>query len=361
MMDRDLQNKLIEGRSLLLHEAANRLTDGTSADFAADLERLDLYDKLLATAQVSRWRKLIAPGVVGAVCLAIISIGWSFHLPMTHVTLAVDTEFASLGFSAPWNWPAALPLKSEPVRLTNFSTIELPSTNQQIVRLNGKPWAEIGGGKASLSRLSFGRDGILTLERGDDGRLSLFGRGAKFSGELAIWGNPTLSAGPDIDKTEFAGPVELPDADTVSFSAEGQGAVPAHLELLPQQTTILANLRVNKLSFAREVPDQLGGIAFASAVVGGKLSFDDLGTQIAMDSGDRLTLADVDGVVREIRVGDKITVTFAGRVGQVTVGAEDKTPNLIEYVYHGQRFAFFWAAAASIGGMLWSVRRYLSS
>jgi hypothetical protein len=360
-MSEKLRRKLASQRDDALRQAIEKLASDPVADVATDIERFETHDKVLAGMPSSRSKELIGAFVVGIACLLCISLAWSFRMPTTQVRLIVTADSVSLKLAAPWNWPVALPLGSAPIRLENLSAVELPNTQGQIEQLSGDPWVEIAGGNVSLSHLAFGEGGKLLIERDEDGRLNLFAGGAKLTGELAIWGGPTVAAGEAAEQTAFSGALHLPDAEIVAFSAKGEGAVPTRLSFLPQQRAVLANLRVVELGFAQEAADQPGNVIFASTVLGGKLLLADVGGEVDLEEGDRLTLTGVSGLVNKISTDDEMVITFEGSVADVFVGSEDRTPSLMEYMFHNQRLAFFWTAGTFLWGAIWSARKFLIS
>jgi hypothetical protein len=75
---------------------AGRLANDPSTDLTAQLQSLASHDALLGALEPSRKREMVAALTIGIACLTVVSIAWSYRLPVTNISIVVETESATM-------------------------------------------------------------------------------------------------------------------------------------------------------------------------------------------------------------------------------------------------------------------------
>ena len=184
---------------------------------------------------------------------------------------------------------------------------------------------------------------------------------AAVTGRLGISGSGQLLAGGPALYDELVDEAfDLEAPEEVEFTAEGRGA-PMILRFGDYSPWVLRNLSVEALAFSKEVPTEPGETMAVSAISSGMLTLHDVAQEVALRTGDHLSLSGVNGRVVELELGERISLLFEGRVSGVETGPDgfetDLKPSMLAYTYHQQLLYLFASGVAFLWTVVWSVRR----
>jgi hypothetical protein len=359
-----VRRQLKTKRDDTIRQAAELLLNDDRANVDDHLHRIDAYHKLLTTSP-NRARELGSAAVLALLLVTVAGLTWGLHVSKTKFILTAHAEAITLKLAAPWAWSGELPVDPNPLSIEELTLLMLPAPGPTIKRLERSPWARIEGGKVSLTRLGLGQGGALLLENGDRRLVFVYASGARFTGELAVWGAPQISAGAGGAGTDFVARLDLAVPETILFQADGRGVVPARLRMRPSDPLVLNDLRVQGLSFLRDIAEQPGTVGFVSTLIDGRLVLKDIAETVDLRTGEHLSLEGVTGRVTEMRVSDPLGITFEGSAREIRTGPEgfqrDLRPTYLGYLYHERRLPFFFSTIGFLWGMLWAVRKMLFS
>jgi hypothetical protein len=357
-----LRKTLEQRRRGAIEQATRKLLGDDDAGVADELKRVDAYTRILdslpAPARKSREPWLAA--VVGSACVLAVGLAWTLRLPTTNIVLKVDAETVNFRLTEALAWTGELTLAGGNLRLSEMASISLPESETRRAAIEHRAWADIGDGSAILAALDVAAGGRVAVERDAGGMLALYVAGGALGGHFDLWGRPTISAGTgDAPATLTATPdLRIPEA--VAFAAGG-GDVPARIQLTTAAPLRFDDLRVDRLSFGREIAAAPGASDFESTILGGRLVLADVDEEIELRPGDRLALETVDGRLVELGAGQSVSVAFEGKVTGVSLGprdfARDLRPSVLVWLYHEQRLPFLWSAVAFLWGMIWSAKK----
>ncbi len=294
-MTRTRRQRPETARETPIREAADQLPAGRSEDSGIHVQRVDTHSKPSTTTRWDRMLQGLIAAVVGLICVSAIGLASYLRVPESKFILSVEAEAVALKLNEPWTWSDDLTLNPDRLRLEELAVLEMPAPGSAFKRLEGSAWAQIEGGQATLSRLDLAEGGILRVEISDNGVVDVYARGAEFSGELTVLGAPKVSAGTRTAYMEFEQQLELRFPETIAFRTEGQSVVPARLRIRPKEDFVLYDLRVQSLSFSRDVPGQPGATVFVSTILGGTVLLSDVSESVELQKRQPLSLEGVTG------------------------------------------------------------------
>jgi hypothetical protein len=279
----------------------------------------------------------------------------------TRITLKVQSASVRLQLSKPWSWRGNLSLDTQLVTLAALTTLESPDLFPRLTSPQGDTWLQLSGGKATLVALHLEQNGIVELDSRNPGTLEIYTHNAPLFGQLTVRGAAKLKAGLAMGEVSLDTETALDIPETISFSAAGKGAVPAKVQLHPQEPLVMQNVPVQELRFGRQIPTEAGEITFIPTITSGTLLLHDVSQSVTLRDGEPLTLAGIRGRLVELRTGNTFSLQFEGTVQNVWVGPPDArdylAPSLLRYYYHQEPLAFFWSAVVFFWGVLWSIRK----
>lgn len=351
-------------RDAALREARVAALDRPDEDLRAKIERIEAYDRLLAATPKHRWRELAWAVAVAVVCVSLLGAALSIRVPSARIVLEVTAGTATVALAEPWQFNDSAAVQTRLLSLREVEELELPAVPGMPEALVESAWVDVDGGRVALAALSFADGNTLTFEVGPGRDVNLYARGASLAGAVTLTGSQRLAAGQGISDGGTAHETNFAVPEIISFRSGGQGAVPTQLRIVPERPVELYDMRVQRLSFTRDIPSEPGGIEFVSTIEGGRLTLSDIGRTVPLRKYEHLSLREVSGRVPRLLIDDGIELVFEGSAAQVRLGPrgfqQDLTPTIAEYLYHNQRVVFLWSALAFTWGVLWSARRMLA-
>lgn len=361
MRMRRLRQRLRKKRQTELQNIVSHLLENPNANVADNLQRLETYTQVLAFLQPRVSREAIVSVVVAVISLGLAGFLWAVRVPETRITLKVHSASVALRLAQPWSWRGNLPLDTQLVSLDALTALASPELFAELTSTRGDVWLKLTGGKAALVAFHLEQKGIVELDSGDETLLEIYTRNAPLSGQITVRGAAQLKAGTSTADVNLDTQVDLEIPETISFSAEGRGAVPARVRVYPQEPLVLHNISVQELRFGREMPTEAGEITFVPTITSGTLLMHDVAESVTLREGEPLTLTGIRGRLVELRAGHPFTLQFEGTVQKVQVGPPDAqgdlAPSLLRYYYHQEPLTFFWSAVIFFWGVLWSIRK----
>jgi hypothetical protein len=357
-LKRRARRTLEERRVAVLERAAAAAVADPDADVAADLARVQNYERLIAALDASGPRNRLMAAVMGLACVTIIGTAQVVRVPATRVSLAAEADSATFTLAEPWLWetPAS---GAGPIRLVAFDDVDLPDLMAAELKLGAKDSLDFAGGSLSLASLSIAPDARVTLEA-DDGAADLFIKGGEVAGELTLTGAVEVAGGAAATGGDWSSArFDLSLPEIVAFAARPEGAVPAQLRIGREETIDFFGVGVRSLSFARE---RASGTGFESTIREGRLVIAETRKEVPLRRGDHIEIGNAtEARLVEVSIGDALRVAFEGRAGSVVLVqaglATDLRPTLLEYVYHNEFVVFMWSALGVVWGLAWSLRR----
>lgn len=382
----------------------------------AEMKTVEQLDTLLKHVPRSNRKLLYAVGFVGGACLAVASLLWTVTLPTARIQIMATTESLAMRLreDQPLVWSdQSWDLGGGLFRLQDMSRIEVPpELYQQRVLEEPEPVREVsqelsknissfqrfwqwftgGGPSLDAARLKV-EDAWLEIKntysnktKNSDNNTEMeltyfaaepntwlyFNRVAlgvfemrtadgAVLGELALTGAAAAEGGSSRADTMSFGPTQLDHPGIVVFSHRAI-ASQASVRFTPKDLLNLSDLRVRHLSFAKENTGPQ--TAFLSGLVSGSVTVLSTGETVKLESGSRLRLEGVNGVISRLTIGPEgSSFSFDGDVSSATIGPTDYErqlkPSLLEYLFHQQRLGFFWGSASFLWGLLWGARALL--
>jgi hypothetical protein len=334
--------------------AARKLMANSAAD--EELKRIEQVERLLKCLPRSTRTAVYAASLVGATCLIVACVLWTFRLPTSHLQFDITSESVTIKLAKQIGWSGDWDLGLGLLRLEDMSSIEIPPELTTKNMLSGRAWLEGSNGGFALRRLDLQANAELSVKKAELQTLTINSWNAPFLGQLQVSGEPKIEAGESPEESEKLSEARFDIPGTVTFF-HGAAQIPAVLRVTPRGALTLSGLAVNEISFAREETGT--ETSFRSGVVAGHLTM--LTTDQKLEPGSRLRLEGVDGVISGLTVsGEGIHLVFEGKVHRASLGPpgfeQELTPSILDYIYHQQRLGFFWAVASFIWGLLWSAR-----
>ena len=361
------RRKLVARRRQLIKELCTQSTLTDEFDFQEELRDIESYDKLIKYATPS-YRSALVASAVALLCVTIVGIAWTWPISNSELIVSLEAEAVELRLANSWEW-RNLPAKQSALRLEQMSRVEVPTQAAGRVPptiLKGSPWLDLQKGLISINGLTIEQEAVIRIHRADDGFVYVHTLGAPMSGHVSVLGDALeIEAGDDRIAQQIDYAVNRPVPESLVFASEGVGMIPAVLRMRPSEPLVLANLDVNRMTFARQVSERPGDTEFACMIKSGTVHFNDIDQISSLENGDCLSMRGAFGHVVEITVSDKILMKFEGTAEQVEIGPEgfqrDITPTYLEWLYHNQRLSFLWGVVVFLWGMLWSLRKVFTS
>jgi hypothetical protein len=337
--------------------AAKKLMSSAPVD--EELKRIEQVEKLLKFIPQSNKATIYTACSVGAICLIVACVLWTARLPTSHLQLDVASESVTIRLAKQTSWTGNWDLGGGLLRLEDMSRIEIPPELATENMLSGRPWFEGSNGDFALKRLEIQAEAELLVKKAELQTLGINSWNSQMLGQLQVYGTPKIQAGQSPQESEKLSEARFDIPGTITFFHDA-AQVPSILRVTPRGSLTLADLAVEKISFAKEKADS--ETSFQSGIIRGNLTVLTTGEKPQLlEAGSRLRLEGVKGVISALAIsGDGIHLVFEGRVRSATIGPpgfeRELKPSLLEYMYHQQRLGFFWAVASFLWGLLWSAR-----
>ena len=357
-MNRRTDRRLKAERARRVDEAARALLDGD--DLGAAKENLDWID---ACAQLRRAAQRAGRArwtiIAGFLCLLLVGTAATVRTPSAHVALEIETE--DVQFLRVEEWVCNYPYVLDRIVLDGVTAIDGyglgleerydPAEEIALVALQG--------GGIELEELEVMADAKVELSA-REGELLLFVTGAPVSGRLLVWDAAlTIEAKERKREIQIAPSVDDPP-ETIAFTSDRGGSVPARIALSTETQWRLAGFRAEEIGFVEECPPASN--VFVSKILAGEVTVLETGTTEDMLEGEFLILKGVDS--RRLWLSksqDGVRVSFEGSVAQVLAGPQrfkkNLKPTLLAFVYHQKPLAILWSAVAFLFGIVWRIRR----
>lgn len=337
--------------------AAKLLMVNAPAD--EELKRIEQVETLLKFIPQSNKTTIYTACSVGAICLVVACVLWTFRLPTSALQLDITSENVTIKLAKQTSWSGNWDVSGGLLRLEDMSRIELPPELAAENMLVGRAWLEGSNGDFALKRLEFQADSEVLVKKTDLQTLNVNSWSSPLLGELQVYGTPKIQAGQSPEKNQKLTDARFDIPGTITFF-HAAAQVPSILRLTPRGSLTLADLSVKEIAFAKERTDS--ETSFQSGIIRGSLTMlttDEKPT--SLEAGSRLRLEGAKGVISALTIsGDGVHLLFEGRVRSATLGPpgfeRELKPSLLEYMYHQQRLGFFWAVASFMWGLLWSAR-----
>ena len=351
-------------RSALIKQAARRLINDQDADITKEIRCIKDYDSLLAMLPRRRILDLLAAIVVAGICMGTMWFLWASKMPRTKVLLNIQTKYVRFNVAErperndpKWVWEGNLPLTSgKSLRLENLTPDEVITRYMDEDESEKNFYLHSGMGKVWLVALRAAVDGELRLEYNDNDLVELRYDGQEFSGMLSFQRNgDTVSS-------------KAPEEGRFGWN-RGGGARP-RLEMGLLENWSLFNIPIRAISFVSSIPagPDPGERISQSRLIHGLLRYTETGQERELEAGDVLEMRGLTGrlVSMEIREQDKtINLRYEGQVKELRWGPKgfdvEITPSILDYWFHKKSLAFFASVFMSLGGFLWSIRKWLIS
>jgi hypothetical protein len=361
MSKRGLRQRLAAQRATEVEAIANRLLISPTAEVGEQLDRLEVYARLLALLQPRLSREWLLAMFVAVLSLGGAGLLWGLQVRETRLTLDLQSEAVVVKLAQPWTWNGELPLDTRRVELATLTALETPELFPPLNSEDDNVWIRLQGGKAALEKLQLGQHGILEIDTLQKDHLEIYARQAAMDGRFMVWGTTRVQAGvvPGTLSIDVARELFVPE--TIVFRAAGQGARPVQLKLCPGEPWVLRHLPVQGLAFTRQIPTEPGENPFVSTIKSGTLTLTDVGQQVTLQENDSLSLSGLQGRLAEVRSGDSLHLRFEGTARQVALGPagfqRSLAPSFLRYYYHQKPLKFFWGAVVFLWGLLWGIRK----
>lgn len=366
---RDNSRKQLEAkRKAEIRTASEKLLSQPRQDVSEHIERIETYDRLISNLPQQRRPRLIMAASVAILVVTLLALAWTVRIPATKVLLVTQGTAMELELDSALHWADGLSIDASPLRLEWLTDVILPPVAPKSPGPSGPdPWVQFEGGRITLSRFELEKGGRLALEVRDNGHVDLYSHRAPLEGELMMWGKMRISKGTGNARsdTDLSATLDLVVPEALTFKAvrPETAAIRAHIGFHPLEEFVLSDLIVRRISFSREIPLSAGQRGFVSSLTGGTLELPEVAERLELRKGERLSLQDARGRIRELKVSEEIYLEFEGTAAAITLGPEgfarDLAPTLLEYIYHNERLLLSWSVLVFLWGLLWNIRVFL--
>jgi hypothetical protein len=343
--------------------ASQRLLEDPDADISQHARRIEHYSLVLtARERQAVWRRYWVI-LVSVVCVAFAGVLWGVRVQETKVVLNVQSEAVAIQLASNWVWSGDHTIGRTLVRVEGLTEVDGPVLGASVESVYGDAWVQITHGDVSLVRFEVGENGVLQFVSANEGALSIYVRGARLEGELAIKGSLELTAGNKLGGGQRLARLELAIPETVVFSSRKVGAVPVRLQGELSESWRLNDIPARDLGFQRQAPGDPGEVSFVPTITGGTITLPEVSRTVTLHENDYVSMRGIRGRVVEMKLEPRIALVFHGTATEVRLGppgyAKNLMPTYLEYFYFNQPLAFFWSAALFFWGLLWGVWRTL--
>ncbi len=336
------------------------LDSGKNEELKTEVADIENYAKLLSFVE-TRWAPDWAVAAIVAVfCLAVASFLWSTKVSTTNISMTLETE--SLRGTLSHDWRVDLPFQSNAMHFENLSDVSAPNLGLAINGGRGDAWFKLEDGQLSLERLQVdqGASVQMTVNKSQVG-LFVTQRGVR--GKLTVLGKGILTAGPEPGRQTVRREYTIEIPETIEFSVGDPKGVPSRLTIHSPQKWNLGKIPFADVTFALEETRDLSETELVSGIKSGSVRFNDTSwPPIELSENEIVSVHQMDGARIELRSGDGTAhVTLNGLVKDVTVGdsrtRQELAPSLLEYLYNKKSLTFFWGAIVFLWGILWGIRK----
>jgi hypothetical protein len=332
---------------------------GDAVAAKAALEQIQIYSALLAEADRLPAREWMWPAVVTSLCIAVIGILWSVHVPRTDVSLSLDTTSVRAVLTDSWRLEDAF--HSPLMHFERLANIAAPNLGISIEGSNDA-WVELEGGQIVLQSLEFKDKAMLEIFA-DGNEIKMFASRAPFSGTVSVMGKITVSAGPSAGNVSTHRSYQIEIPETIEFSVTDPQNVPTQFSIHSPNKWSFSKPRVSDISFVKEEVSGAGERALTSGVKSGTARFKDTSwPTLDFREGDLLRVNRTESARLDAQGdGHSMHVTLNGLVGSLTVGdsetRKDLAPSYLEYMYNRKSLAFLWSGIVFLWGLVWRISK----
>lgn len=342
-------------------EAAARdvVARGDVSDAKLAVEKIQVYSALLTEADRLPAHEWMWPALLASLCIAVIGLLWTLHVPRTDVSLTLDTTSVRTVLADAWHLENAFhaPL----MHFERLASIAAPNLGLSIDGSNDA-WLQLDGGEIILQSLEFKGNTMLEL-LADDSELEIFVSRAPFSGTVSVTGKITVSGGPraGIVSTHHTYNIDIPE--TIEFSVTDPQNIPSQFSIHSPNKWSFSKPRVSDVSFVKEEVSGAGERALTSGVKSGTVRFNDTSwPTLDVREGDLLRVNRTQSARFDAQGdGSAIHVALNGLVGSLVVGdsetRKELAPSYLEYLYNRKSLTFLWGAIVFLWGLIWRVSK----
>lgn len=335
------------------------LARGDVANTKLAVEKIQVYSSLLAEADRLPAHEWMWPALLTSLCIAIIGILWTLHIPRSDVSLTLDTTSVRTVLADAWHLENAF--HAPAMHFERLASIAAPNLGLSIDG-SSDGWLQLEGGEIVLQSLEFRNKTMLEIFANEN-ELEIFVSRAPFTGTVSVTGKITVSGGSraGIISTHHSYDIAIPE--TIEFSVTDPQNIPSQFSIHSPSKWQFSKPRISDVSFVKEEVSGAGERALTSGVKSGTVRFNDTSwPPLDVREGDLLRVNrtqsarfDAQGDARSMHV------TLNGLVGSLVVGdsetRKELAPSYLEYMYNRKSLTFLWSAIVFLWGLVWRVSK----
>jgi len=371
---RDILKKLLEAEAARLREdLSKKRAQPESLD--EDLGRFEKYWKTYKALQEETSRKWLWPVVLAVICLVIATLLAAISRGKFFVT--VDLETDALVAVVEKNWRFDGKIQASRISAYNLDRIEAPGLMLYLESPHRGAFLDASGGHVTLEDLELRllpaglssstlpvRPGRFEIQL-ESGQAHIFVSHCSVLGRLRLDQAMQLQAG-DSGATggaSFQKKKVLVFPEPLELWSAARGEIPVQILISPSATWNMHDLKVRRLHFSRERLREAGAISFESAISKGAIYLREIKKSIELRLRDQISIAVVETESLDVEMGKTMKIHFSGWVKSVLAGPhgfeDELAPSWLEYIYHQEPWAIFWAAIVFLWSLGWGIKMVL--
>lgn len=347
-------NLLKSQRRQRLKKSVDSLLAGKTDSAKENIEWINLSTELILKSKERM--KFQWALIIGAVCLIIISLGFSLHVRTTHVS--VELVASGVSFSVAEDWRSEQPLIGDSFFIDKITAVQ-SSLIPQLYNSATPGILALYGTDIELKNVAFSHSSQLDMQKLRD-NLTLDVRNSRLSGHFSLR-TGIIRINDDADSLDI--PARRPKR-TYTFQTDSVTGIAdyVHLDIGNVKKLNLNNLNISQATFQAENPPGSGH--FESTIHRGAIHLFDTKKEITILENEKLFIKAVDCRQASIYLTeDKIGFKFIGTINRLSGGyqniSENYKPTYLKYFYHNQQLALFWSALVFLFGIIWSIKNSL--
>jgi hypothetical protein len=359
-----LRARLAREQRVVARDLGRQLLENPDADLTIGLQRLETYEQVLALLRLERkWTPWLPPAIA---CFSVLVVGalWLTHLSRFDIVLDLDLHSLELTPAVNAKWKPKAPLDGSEL---SVSAVQSLDASPVLGMASTDPDARSSlsaSGLIKLKELAFERQGSsgtatkpapsMTLRPLASHVLELaFAQGYVDIG-FSVHGAANVRLGDRNGELTFTQTLELPEP--IRVRSFGAGATPTVVRAHLHEPMRWDRLAVNGLKFVRPAEGEHGGQRFESSVIGGTITFPQIGRTEKLVKAGRLKVG-AEGTVLDLVAGDSVSLVFRGVASDLSFDGRNLAPRWLEFLVENRPVTVLWAALAFVVSFLWSAVR----
>lgn len=351
-MKNKTRRKLKAERRKRIKDASKDLLKGKVKDAREKLDWIEATNKLI-NSSIGYPKNVFWPVIIGIVSMILIGLLLTIRIPTT--ILHFDIYANDVAITLENDWELETGFNTEIFYINNLSHIhagglEINSENIE------KPFELSLTGNIQFSELKLNGNTNLKFEYRDKITSIYIKNDSLVSTVYADTAEMIVLS----EESEFTESINKEAPEYIEIFTTPSIGEPVNIQFRDTTNWLIRDMTVTKVEFLEE--EYLGSRIYESSIISGALKLIETNKTLNMEQGDFLNIKISDNSRFYIKhENDKLKIHFEGNVKKILFGPKDAVrnikPNIIEYLYNQELWAFIWSAILVLSGLLWSTKK----